>query len=213
MAEPVPRVRRAEVRRRLLDAAAEVVAHRGYESAGLDEIARVAGFTKGAVYSNFSGKHALLAELIERHVRTRFSAAATTFRARSRPERALEDAAEVFARSVVEQDVWTRLLVEIAQQAARDPEVRAVYVEVRRALRDELTDVLAEAGADLGVEFTVPAEQVALTLQSLRLGLLLEHAIDPEQVDAAAVTAVFADTLRPLISTPDPARASSEREN
>jgi AcrR family transcriptional regulator len=201
MTGPVPRVRRDEVRLRLLDAAAEVFARRGYEAARLDEIARAAGFTKGAVYSNFAGKHALLAELIEEHVRTRFSAGALEIR-RNRPEQALEDVAEVFARSVVEQDMWTRLLIEIAQQAAHDPEVREVYVGVRRALRDELAGVLATACAELGVELTVPAEQVALTLQSLRLGLALEHGTDPEQVDKAAVTAVFAGTLRPLISRP-----------
>lgn len=201
MTGPVPRVRRDEVRLRLLDAAAEVFARRGYEAARLDEIARAAGFTKGAVYSNFAGKHALLAELIQEHVRTRFSADALEIR-RNRPEQALEDVAEVFARSVVEQDMWTRLLIEIAQQAAHDPEVREVYVGVRRALRDELAGVLATACAELGVELTVPAEQVALTLQSLRLGLALEHGTDPEQVDKAAVTAVFAGTLRPLISRP-----------
>lgn len=211
MTGPVPRVRRDEVRRRLLDAAAEVFARRGYAAARLDEIAHTAGFTKGAVYSNFAGKHALLAELIEEHVRARFSARAVEIRGGNRPERALQDLADVFAQGVVEQDVWTRLLIEIAQQAAHDPEVRAVYVGVRRALRDELAEMLATACAELGVELTVPAEQMALTLQSLRLGLALEHGTDPEQVDKAAVTAVFADTLRPLISRPAPTRATSRR--
>lgn len=196
---PVPRVRRDEVRRRLLDAAAEVFAQRGYAAARLDEIAHAAGFTKGALYSNFAGKHALLAELIERHVRTQLAVSQVEIRAQDRPDRALEDIAEVYARGIVEQGTWTRLLVEIAQQAAHDPAVRGVYVEVRRALRDELATTLATACDQLGVELAVPADQLALTLQSLRLGLALEYGTDPDQVDRSAVTAVFTDTLRGLI--------------
>ncbi|QYN32299.1 TetR/AcrR family transcriptional regulator; helix-turn-helix transcriptional regulator [Pseudonocardia sp. DSM 110487] len=202
MTGPVPRVRRDEVRRRLLDAAAEVFARRGFEAARLEEIAYAAGFTKGAVYSNFEGKHALLAELIDQHARTQLAVGTVEVRAQNRPESALEDIAEVFARRIVEESTWSRLLVEIAQRAAHDPEVRQVYVGVRRALRDELAAVLAHGCAQLGIELTVPAEQLALTLQALRMGLALEHGTDPDQVDQAAVTAVFTSTLRGVIRQP-----------
>ncbi|WP_233157212.1 MULTISPECIES: TetR/AcrR family transcriptional regulator [Amycolatopsis] len=199
MSGPVPRVPREEVRRRLLEAAAKVFAERGYQAARLDEIAHAAGFTKGAVYSNFASKQALLAELIDQHVRTRFAASALELRAGKAPERAVEDIAEVVARGIVEQDTWGRLLVEIGQQAGHDPAVRAVYVEVRRALRDELAAQVARTCEEYGIELAVPPEQIALTLQSLRLGLALEHGTDPEQVDRAAVAAVFTTTLRGLI--------------
>ncbi|NYI92341.1 AcrR family transcriptional regulator [Amycolatopsis endophytica] len=195
---PVPRVRREEVRRRLLDAAAEVFAERGYQAARLDEIARVAGFTKGAVYSNFASKHALLAELIGQHVRHQIAVTSIELDAEHRAEGVLEDTARAYARGIVEEGTWTRLLVEIAQQASHDPDVREAYVGVRRALRDELATTLTTACEQLGAELLVPAEQLALTLQSLRLGLALEHGTDPEQVDHDTVVAVFATTLRGL---------------
>jgi AcrR family transcriptional regulator len=56
---PAARIRRpgrAAVRRRLLDAALEVFAERGFAGATLDQIAEAAGLTKGAIYSNFAGK-------------------------------------------------------------------------------------------------------------------------------------------------------------
>ncbi|MGW5381076.1 TetR/AcrR family transcriptional regulator [Nocardia sp. NPDC003963] len=202
MTGPTPRVRREEVRRRLLEAAAEVFGSRGYEAARLDDIAYTAGFTKGAVYSNFAGKPALLAELIEQYVRGRFAARAVEIRAENRPERALEDIAAAFAREILEERSWSRLLVEIAQQAGRDPEVAAMYAEVRRALRETLATALTTGCDELGIELTVPADQLALTLQALLLGLGLEHGTDPERVDAAAVTAVFTDTLRSLAGGP-----------
>ncbi|MXP21670.1 TetR family transcriptional regulator [Gordonia sp. HNM0687] len=196
MTGPVARVPREEVRRRLFDAAVSVFAERGYAGARMDEIARVAGFTKGAVYSNFSSKHALLAELIEDKARTQLVVGNVEVRAQNRPHAALEDIAEVWARGIVEQEAWTRLLTEIAQLAARDPEVRELYAPVRRGLRTELADTLRAAAEELGIEITVPVEQLALTLQALRLGLALEHGTDPDRVDRATLTAVFTATLR-----------------
>jgi AcrR family transcriptional regulator len=193
---PVPRVRREEVRGRLLEAAAEVFAEKGYAAARLDEIAYRAGFTKGAVYSNFAGKHALLAELIEERVRTQFAVTVDEMEARDRPEQMLEDIAAVYARNIVERDRWTALLVEIGRQAAHDPAVREAYVDVRRSLRAELAANLARAAALLGTELRMPAEQLALTLQSLLLGMAVEHGTDPDRVDREAITAVFADVLR-----------------
>jgi AcrR family transcriptional regulator len=203
---PVPRVRREEVRRRLLDAAAEVFAEKGYAAARLDEVAYRAGFTKGAVYSNFAGKHALLAELIEDRVRTQFAVNTDEIRDRGRPDRAIEDIAEVYAHGIVQRDVWTRLLVEISQQAGHDPEVRQVFVGVRQVLRDELATLLDRAAAGLGLELRIPAEQLALTLQSLRMGLALEHGTDPEQVDEAAIAAVFRTVLQSAVSSSAPDR-------
>ncbi len=210
MSGPIPRVRRDEVRRRLLDAAADVFARRGYEAARLEEIANAAGFTRGAVYSNFESKHAILAALIDQHARTQLAVGTAEVLALNRPDTVDEDLAEVIARRIVEQTTWGHLVVEIAQRAAHDPEVREAYVGVRRALRDELTAGLAASCAQLGLELTVPAEQLALTLQALRMGLALEHGADPEQVDLRAITAAFANTLRGAIRhTTAPTAASA----
>jgi len=53
---------------RLLHAAAEVFAEKGYEKAGVAEIARRAGVTTGAIYSRYGGKAELLLEAVDHHV-------------------------------------------------------------------------------------------------------------------------------------------------
>src|SRR5215216_5801584 len=55
-----------QTRERLLDAALEVFSRRGYYAASVDEIAAEAGYSKGAVYSNFSNKEELFLALIDR---------------------------------------------------------------------------------------------------------------------------------------------------
>lgn len=181
-------------------------ARKGYAAARLDEIAAEAGFTKGAVYSNFSGKHALLVELVQDQVRDEFTQRASEVRGRNRPAQAVDDMAEAFARSLVERPVLTRLLVEIGNDASRDPEVHEVYQDVRRSLRAELTRTLEQAVERLGLSPVAPVEQIVVTMQALRLGLALEHGTDPERVDLEVITAVFRDTLRSLLRGPEGAR-------
>ena len=53
-------LRSDETRARLVDAAAEVFSERGYDGAGVQEIARRAGLTTGAIYGRFTGKAELL---------------------------------------------------------------------------------------------------------------------------------------------------------
>lgn len=53
-------------REALLDAAAQLFAEKGYEGTGVSEIARLAGYTKGALYANFASKEQLFRALIER---------------------------------------------------------------------------------------------------------------------------------------------------
>jgi AcrR family transcriptional regulator len=51
-------------REKLLAAATAVFSERGYDGAGVQEIARRAGLTTGAIYANFSGKAELLLQAI-----------------------------------------------------------------------------------------------------------------------------------------------------
>lgn len=54
-----------QTRQALLDAAAEEIAHQGYDQANINTISTKAGFAKGTVYNYFPTKQALLAALID----------------------------------------------------------------------------------------------------------------------------------------------------
>ena len=67
--EPLtPQRRREMTKEHLLEAAAIVFARDGFHGASLDDIAALAGFTKGAVYSNFASKEDLFFAVYERRV-------------------------------------------------------------------------------------------------------------------------------------------------
>jgi AcrR family transcriptional regulator len=59
--------RRARTREAVVQAATRLFARRGIEATSLDQVARAAGFSRGAVYANFAGKRALIDAVAERH--------------------------------------------------------------------------------------------------------------------------------------------------
>src|SRR5664280_21499 len=65
------RPKREVVRRRLLDAALEVFAEHGFDTTNLDQVAAAAGLTKGAIYSNFTGKDDLFYAMMTEQVLAR----------------------------------------------------------------------------------------------------------------------------------------------
>ena len=60
--------RRAETRGLLIDAAADLFAHKGFHATTAEAIASAAGRTTGALYDHFGGKEGLLVALLERWV-------------------------------------------------------------------------------------------------------------------------------------------------
>src|SRR5947209_5084178 len=60
--------RRARTRERLIDAAFDVFAERGFHAASVDDVAATAGFSIGALYSNFAGKEDLFLAVFDRHL-------------------------------------------------------------------------------------------------------------------------------------------------
>jgi AcrR family transcriptional regulator len=73
MVEPWTRERRLEhTRSLLLDAAEEVFAEKGFMAASLDDIARAAGYTKGAIYKHFDTKEDLFLAVSDRYWRRYF---------------------------------------------------------------------------------------------------------------------------------------------
>ena len=195
---------RAEVRRRVLDAAEQVFGERGYAGARLADIAHAAGFTKGAVYSNFGSKQELFAELITRQVSSNLAASLADVVARNSPGTVAEDTADVLADCIVGETALLRLILEFAARAEHDEEIRAAYVAMSRRHQDELAAVLVEGAAHLGVEFTVPLEQVALLIVGLRHGLGVLHAADPDRVSPQHVRDVIAAALRGVVVPASP---------
>ncbi|MFE3293650.1 TetR/AcrR family transcriptional regulator [Rhodococcus sp. NPDC059234] len=186
------------MRQRLMAAAADEFAEHGFVAARLTEIARRAGFTKGAVYSNFESKQDLFAEL--------FAERSLELAARVLGEIAGLSVTDAAGRSgatisswLVSDPGWALLVLEFGVQAGRDPSLAQAYLRERRRLRGQIEELLVGRANEWGVADRLDAHNTAITLMALISGLMLEHAVDPEQVDQravqAAVSGLFANAL------------------
>jgi AcrR family transcriptional regulator len=170
------RTPRAEVRQRILQAATSEFACKGFAGTTIDAIADAAGFTKGAVYSNFGSKDdlffALLDEQIERRVEL---VSALAEKAGARPS--ARDVGDLLMAAVLANRDWQMLFTEYWLRAMRDPDVRVRFGEHRRAVRASIEDAFRRLDTS-GID---PATATVLVL-ALNNGLSIEEFSDPGSV-------------------------------
>ncbi|MEV5712841.1 TetR/AcrR family transcriptional regulator [Amycolatopsis mediterranei] len=133
--EPRVTKRRAETRRRLLDAALEVFAREGFGRATVDEVCTQAGYTRGAFYSNFASLDELFLAMWEERSAAQIARARQAFEAGGLP--AVTDVDGVVGevlRVVPMDEEWYRVSAEFTAHALRTPGLREVIAERERAI-------------------------------------------------------------------------------
>lgn len=173
-----------QTRRRLLDAAAIVFARRGFHGASLEQVADEAGYSKGAVYSNFASKEELFLAVLE----ARFQDRTELYR------RLAEQAASEPGKDLpgllpgldAPDEVWCLLETEFWLYALRNPSARERMAALYREYRAQLAPLAVPyAGADLD------PEQVIAAVIALYYGLTLQLQGDPGAIRPDLVTAIL----------------------
>ncbi|HEV7186600.1 MAG TPA: TetR/AcrR family transcriptional regulator [Blastococcus sp.] len=188
----VPRPRKDEVRGRVLRAAGAVFAERGFAAATLDQVAAAAGFTKGAVYSNFASKDELFLALMEEEAAGRVRVVENSLRETGDLAGALAAVAAELSRR---DSTWQLLFLEFWQRAVRDPEVRRAFVASRRTLRARVTEVVERFLTERPVRTGWDAMSLTVVLLALANGLAVEALPDPAAVPDDLLARVLADLV------------------
>jgi AcrR family transcriptional regulator len=171
----------AETRERLLAAAAEVFAKKGYEGASVDDVARAAGFTKGAVYWNFASKQELFLALV-RERQALLVAEFFTAAAGADHDGYVPSLADVYKRRAPDPNEW-KLWMEFLLYAMRKP---ALTRRVRKDGEDAFRALVAELDQRLATRPGVPplsTELLARLYVAIFDGLNQQRAIDPASID------------------------------
>jgi AcrR family transcriptional regulator len=198
------RPQRDDVRRALLDSAARVFARHGIDASTLDDVAADAGFTKGAVYSNFGSKEGLVDALMED-------------RTSAYLDLGLESVDDIDATMAVraqvlgdrlttasdEQHDWHLLFFELWQRAVRN-DADSTFRERRSSLRAAVTDAIEEHAAHAGATLPMAASDLAVVLMALSNGLAVERMVAPEEVPEDLMGRVLA-----LVVGSDPASSTA----
>jgi AcrR family transcriptional regulator len=189
------RERQEQTREQLVEAAARVFARRGYHRATVDEIAAEAGFTIGALYSNFETKEKLFLAIADRQVESRVTEISAVADAATGDGEAGEEAAAQL-RAFLEADPdWPLLFYEFWSLSVRNPEMGDELAKRRDAIRDALAATLKRVAKHHGFQLRFPAPVLATAIAACLNGLAFERAADPDalpdKVFAEFVTAVL----------------------
>jgi len=166
-------------RQRLLDAALGVFRQRGFARATIDEIAELAGYTRGAFYSHFGSKEAAFVELLEVHSPARFEA----FRASIAQARSDDDIlhAIVVASVPPVADARGRLVdtVELTAHLVDNPELRQRALVLQEASEELLGWCAAEICRRRGRRLTCPEQYVGMGMLAFLTGLAQRLLLEP----------------------------------
>jgi AcrR family transcriptional regulator len=175
--------RRTRTRSELVAAADRRFTADGYHATSLDAVADEAGFTKGAVYSNFSSKEDLFFAVYERRVERSVEEMRTLIESAPTAIEGLERIGTATAeRREAGNDGWLAVFFEFWAHVLRHPEHRARFAEQHDRVARELAGALDRSALERGVELPVPSMQLALSLLALSTGMGLERLTQPDVV-------------------------------
>ena len=197
MSRPV-RLSRAEsqalTRQRLVEVARDLFLREGYAKTSLERVAEEAGYSKGAVYSNFGGKDDLCLAVLDSIQGEVADAVLHALGDAASFEEALA-AFDLWADKRLGDPDWSALEAEFAARSRRDPVLRQALRERNARLHAMVATALADSADRHGLAFRIPVEQAAHALLSMAIGLGLQRAITPS-LEVGTIT----DVARALVA-------------
>lgn len=175
---------KALTRKRLVDAAESVFARSGYHGASVGEIAREAGATTGALYSNFAGKEDLFLALFEERIAADVGEYSEIVAGGATLEDQARGAGDHWMEILRERPDYFPLLIEFWSYAIREPKLRERLATRFAALRAGSAKVASEAAERWGLsaDAAEAGEHLGLFINALGNGLALEKLVDPDSV-------------------------------
>jgi AcrR family transcriptional regulator len=186
----------ARTRERLIDTATTAFLRDGYAATSLERVADEAGFSKGAVYSNFRSKEQLCGAVLDAVHTKRLGRITSAVASADTLDQRLT-AVQEWAESTIGDENWTALEVEFAAHTRHDGTLRTQLAERGKAIQCVIASVLADTAHESGATLPMPAEDLAGALLSLGIGLGVRRAIDPR-----IPVRVLTDTVRVLAGQP-----------
>jgi len=190
--------RRRNSIRSVLDSALALFVTNGYDATSMDDIARRARLTKGAVYFYFKDKISLLYALLERSEAELFEPIYEAIRSRrSSPTMRIVRLTSEFSRVGAEHKELALLHVVVSlEMHGRNNKVEKRVQELYARLHDEISEVLKEGQASGEFTSTISPAYQASVIIALIDGLLLEwhrrgDELDGKQLARSARTLIL----------------------
>ena len=188
--------RQARTRSELIDAGERLFIANGFHATSIDAVAAEAGYTKGAVYSNFASKEDLFFAIYERRVERRGAEMRSAIESAPTARAALEQIIPGGSAHTPSGDGWLAVFFEFWAHVLRHPELRERFAELHGRVIGPLAEGVERLAREEGYELADDPSKLATARYAMQLGLQLERLTRPELVDAELalrVTRFFTD--------------------
>jgi AcrR family transcriptional regulator len=176
--------RRERTREELLAAAEALFTTRGFHATTVDEVAAEAGYTRGAVYSNFTSKEDLFFAVYERRAEQALAQVRTVLD-QQEPAGGLERLAVDTTGRRGRDDGWLAVFFEFWAHVLRHPELRERFARIHQRAGEPFAAAVQQFADERGLALPMDAAQLALAWYAMLVGLALERLTQPQVVDAA----------------------------
>ncbi|MEV0091268.1 TetR/AcrR family transcriptional regulator [Streptomyces sp. NPDC050738] len=188
--------RKSETRARLIDAAAELFARKGFHAVSAEAVAASAGRTTGALYSHYGGKEGLLLALLEVWKERTADQLTAELAGSSDPAAHFGAMWGSITRPQADRgDAWLLLEMELWLHGARSPLVGSRLAERYAQIRTQLGEGLADWADATGSPLPGPPEETGALVLGVLLGCALQHRLDPHGVPDALVVGALRTLL------------------
>jgi AcrR family transcriptional regulator len=185
--QPVPRRKRADgelSRERILDAATEIAAERGYEGTSIALVSKKCGLPASSIYWHFKDKDDLIAAVIERSFRAWLRAASKIPRDATNEERVVGVGAQT-AKAFLDSPDFIRLGLMLAlERRPEEPRARTMFIQVRDQAYQQLTENFRQLMPGLN---DADVRQLATYAMAGADGLFIAKEISGDAVDLLAL--------------------------
>jgi AcrR family transcriptional regulator len=205
--------RREQTRQELVIAAEACFVSQGFHASSVDEVAERAGYTKGAVYSNFAAKEDLFFAVYERRVEQVLTEVAPGLRQLG-AERAFDELATGAMHRRDPDDGWRAVFFEFWAHVVRHPELRERFAAIHARFLEPLADAVQQLAEDRGLTLPsdVTASQVAAAWNAMEVGLNLERLTQPQTVDRALARRMGRLLLDAVLDTTQPSASNDGKQ-
>lgn len=175
------RASRDEVRAAVLRAAAELFGERGIAGATIDDIGARAGFTKGAVYSNFATKEELVVRLIDRTIDAQVVGAGAALKPETSFDDVLVDLRDQMGADSPERSLAFALLHEMRLYVTRRPDLLDDFRHARERAHEGVTAITAAyMDAHPEVDLGLPPRVIAQLAIAIMIGTEFDTVVEDE---------------------------------
>lgn len=164
-------------RRRIIEAAVECFARRGFHATSTAEICTAAGMSPGNLFHYFDSKNAIIAAIAQEDQRE----TAEFFAGLSNAGDAVAAILQVAAAALQQASdpIYARISIEIAAEATRNPEIAALFAANEALVKTELVGMLKRGIAAGQIDSGLNPAHAATWLIALTDGATGRAVMDP----------------------------------